>query len=77
MWNLVHQTGHSPDMKYLLKTVQYDQYFAFKYLKQTFEKKSHKIGFIKYGPGMKYLLKTIQYDQYFTFKFLKWTSEKK
>ena len=48
-------------------------YFAFKYLKRTFEKKSHEIGYIKFGLGMKYLLNTVQYGQYCASKDLKRT----
>ena len=40
-------------------------YFASKYLKRTFEKKSIEIQFIRYGPGIKYLLNTAQDVQYF------------
>ena len=63
-------------MKYLLNTVQYLQYFAWKYLKRTFEKQPHEIGPIDQGPGMKYSLNTVQYVQYFAPNHLKRTCEK-
>lgn len=63
-------------MNYLLNAVQYVQPFASKYLKLTFEKKSHEIESIKFGPGMKYLLDTAQKVQYFASKYLKQTFQK-
>ena len=53
-------------MKYLLNTVQYAQYFASKYLKWTFEKKSYEIWSIKYVAGMKYLLNAVQQETFET-----------
>ena len=38
-------------------------YFASKYLKQAFEKKSPEIGSIKYVAGMKYFLKVTSATQ--------------
>ena len=51
---------YGSSMKYLIKMTQYAQNFGSKYLKWTLEKKSHEIGFIKYGPGVKYLTNTVQ-----------------
>ena len=50
---------YGPDMKYSLNTIQYVQYFASKYLKRTFKKKSYEMGSIKYGPGMRFLLNMV------------------